>query len=1839
MTFAALGGVDGSAATSGAATEAEGSPGRWKISFVAGRSSGAADYRASVSVSAAGDGDLIGGAAREFTVRSSGGAMDPSKSVLTDARGDEVSDGLVVRGGVTAPVVFHVQLRDENGVDIDGEVSTLSSSALVAVDILGVDVDKSGSSVTREWTSGGRVTFTLRTNVAGTYTISAEVCASSGDGVTCDGDWSRARNDGASIVVAPGVPAPGRSVVECGGSIASAVNAPAVCAVTLADSHGNKIIRRDERSVPPTIIARLDPPDGYEPSDPFVGSEPCAVSSEPDGTYVVTCVPTVAGSRALRVYLDPSDVDSPVSNELIGGDAYSIAVTHGAFSADKSTIIPPVKHPAGNALVVKVAARDGWGNAYSGLDLSFTATLKNVGNSEDTFASALATPAGATTDDAGQFVVVFPTSATAVAGEYFVDVFQSPGGARVGSRTRVSVYPGAADGAVSSIRPLSSSASITRAGVDVTATFGLAIDARDSRGNVITDPAVALNTAVTATVNPPDGVEYLPGLDAVTFERVDASFRTGFIPRVPGEYSVTAIFPGGAVTSPYVVHAHLAPAPVALGARMANSLGSIDVTFDAATDRARDGSLNACAELLSDDSYPALGQGAVCIWSSDTTLTLYTGKDPAVMPRVSGVSAGDWIELRPGVIRSLFGSSHASHGDVPLDPPERPIRVDAHLVGPNVVGACDDAMFTASSSTGAGGRRLTYRFKVTSENDVSKASARIRAMNASDSELRLDVHDLEPGGVYIVTVQVTNFLGDTSTASVTATKSAAPAPVVAIDGAKIIQTTAGAPLPLSAQARLPSGSCLGQSIEDKVGTRIAYTWTLVEGPSLDFGAGTLATTSSSPTLFVEPRTLEFGSTYVFRVEARLAADTFHRSHDTVTVVVGYDSIDDPIVLGPSSSPSGSGLELVALNRDPMLPDDSSEYPWTHRWECVVFRGDDDVTGESCPEAIDAHLFVDADRVVVPEGILTADKTDARFQFTYVAAREPTVPDGSGDVSSRRKKSVTKSVLVSATPTLRTRARFTSRTPNVVSPSEQLPLYCDVVGADTETISFRWSVVGKGTDAIERMLDPSVGNYNSKTVVVAPGGMTAGGYYTFRCDATDKDTNAKGSSEIGVRVEAPPTGGSAILTKDSPVSPVELVDTMYVLAAGWTDGSDGDVRYQLMSGPAGSAESLGSVLDLDGEYVLVTGSESGGALISFTLPAGTHGLYLRVSDAVGASTTVRVTLPDGVTPARVTAREMREAAGGKRRILSSTSEDAAAMVARAWDRAVGTGDSDAAHAFIHAFSRAFGGDPTEPASCEASANDPAMTALKTRVLTELMALDAGSVPSAGYTQQHACALSAGILDKPGEVSDAAHDAVDAMLVAGKLRWMLEAMDGGERSGDGLGLTLGLTSAAGTCAHAVATRMLAVSRCAGANGDVDESRLRAAHDAIVSIGTLSTRGRVPGQSQVKLGPLGAGPRVYVHSQRATATGIVNGTTPTFDHPAGLVGKTYEQIDASSDVGGGVKYDATGFVGGAFKFAVNASREDTPAGTPIDWFMDPESAGVDVVAFMYDDGWAPFDIVGSMESASGDPGAGVKGAFGKFVWGSLGTWVDTAQGRRKRAQVSAIFGLDQSRTLAAKRNLTDPNTYLGARWYDDVEREWTLGDTRQGTGVDVYTSEPTLLLFARDGGAGLGFSFYAESSIASPPLPPSPPPAPPSPPFEVTAADGGGGRRPFLPPIYSPVGLLAAIIGGALALYGAVRFYFKFRSQLFKAAAAKDDDPLLAEEDIDEDDADVGTPRETRRWKEGGWKDLDGSDDEKDLGRTLDAKGKPRSPESPTNDDKYVVADVVVAVEDEYAHDEYM
>jgi len=48
--------------------------------------------------------------------------------------------------------------------------------------------------------------------------------------------------------------------------------------------------------------------------------------------------------------------------------------------------------------------------------------------------------------------------------------------------------------------------------------------------------------------------------------------------------------------------------------------------------------------------------------------------------------------------------------------------------GPNTVSVCDIATYSSSGSTGAGGRALTYRYRVTSEYDTTAILTVIQAM-------------------------------------------------------------------------------------------------------------------------------------------------------------------------------------------------------------------------------------------------------------------------------------------------------------------------------------------------------------------------------------------------------------------------------------------------------------------------------------------------------------------------------------------------------------------------------------------------------------------------------------------------------------------------------------------------------------------------------------------------------------------------------------------------------------------------------------------------------------------------------------------------------------------------------------------------------------------------------------------------------------------------------------------------------------------------------------------------------------------------------------------------------
>ena len=205
------------------------------------------------------------------------------------------------------------------------------------------------------------------------------------------------------------------------------------------------------------------------------------------------------------------------------------------------------------------------------------------------------------------------------------------------------------------------------------------------------------------------------------------------------------------------------------------------------------------------------------------------------------------------------------------------------------------------------------RFVTASEYDTSKVLSTIQDMPADglSSELVIGEADMVGGGIYYLTVEVSNFVGSKATAQVVTTKSTEPVPIVSIDGPSTVYSTAGATLELSALAKLPRSKCAGSDEEQKVGNQITYQWSVISGPRIDMTKGTVGRTAASPTLYLGPHSLQFGATYTFQVDSKLRVAEFRKAIDTVTVVVGYDDIDDVTIRAPSTRPGGSALSLSA----------------------------------------------------------------------------------------------------------------------------------------------------------------------------------------------------------------------------------------------------------------------------------------------------------------------------------------------------------------------------------------------------------------------------------------------------------------------------------------------------------------------------------------------------------------------------------------------------------------------------------------------------------------------------------------------------------------------------------------------------------------------------------------------------------------------------------------------------------------------------------------------------------------------------------------------------------------
>eukprot|EP01083_Nonionella_stella_P122431 368343_1 len=112
--------------------------------------------------------------------------------------------------------------------------------------------------------------------------------------------------------------------------------------------------------------------------------------------------------------------------------------------------------------------------------------------------------------------------------------------------------------------------------------------------------------------------------------------------------------------------------------------------------------------MASNQVKSTFGSGALCSFTSTTTLKITFGSSATVVP-------GDEITLKDGVLQtsavsaSLYTMNETFAVGQPLNPTVPAVTLSASALE---VGVCDDLVLDGSSSTGSGGRLMTYNYSV-----------------------------------------------------------------------------------------------------------------------------------------------------------------------------------------------------------------------------------------------------------------------------------------------------------------------------------------------------------------------------------------------------------------------------------------------------------------------------------------------------------------------------------------------------------------------------------------------------------------------------------------------------------------------------------------------------------------------------------------------------------------------------------------------------------------------------------------------------------------------------------------------------------------------------------------------------------------------------------------------------------------------------------------------------------------------------------------------------------------------------------------------------------------------
>lgn len=669
------------------------------------------------------------------------------------AVGAEIDPAAPPEATAGAPFSFFVQLRTGAGLDSAG-VPGSADVAVTPYPAGAVLVSRATPAAAR-----GAVAVTLTPTRSGNVSVSVSI------------NGTEVSNSGFVVLVKPGrSTAAGASV--CLLPRVLRVGVPTRVQVVSRDAFGNL-----------AAFSPLAGPDPYRaylaPGHDSAAQVAATIRKEPgDGyTYGVTIVAQTAGESTLTVLLHGDTVVTAsvnVRNGLLDASRTALmAETASGLVYSTTEEISSARFVAGEAITLTIVPEDSQGNAHSWPPLDFSVALSPVAPGGAAGAGAAAST---TLVPPVSHAAPYTTSYTLfVAGSYSLAVSEltEAGGQAVVPPISLTVVGTFADPAMSVTSGPGVSSGV--AGPDA---VEFTVEMRDAYGNLAdpsADPPPEAPT-VLVTAEALDGYSgpYSPEVEAGEYDAGRFSFS--YLRLVPGRYSVDVagadgLGSGSGESQRFEFDVAPARAPAVARAELGADLASVRVVFDQETDQGALLGEFACNEVLDEGTVALLGALPVCVWASaeETAdwpyLQVRLGFGARVTPRTV-LSPASLVALRPGVLRAAWGNSYFASGAERLAAPAAPQRPEAALSVPAAIGVCDGFVVDATGSTGSGPRDwASVGYSVDSISDTTRAGALLADAAAAGRLLvNLPPGTLDPGGVYNITVGVTNFLGDSSTA-------------------------------------------------------------------------------------------------------------------------------------------------------------------------------------------------------------------------------------------------------------------------------------------------------------------------------------------------------------------------------------------------------------------------------------------------------------------------------------------------------------------------------------------------------------------------------------------------------------------------------------------------------------------------------------------------------------------------------------------------------------------------------------------------------------------------------------------------------------------------------------------------------------------------------------------------------------------------------------------------------------------------------------------------------------------------------------------------------------------